>query len=184
MYYLCLMWQRGNTFKWMSAILLLLLTVLFTAKFIFFNAYVQSQKHTLREMAFKSNAEPIQVIYLNKEELFKDKIGYEWKDEFKEIKILNVFYEVVDICLVGNRYRVVLLEDKTETTMFLTWMQQDNSGSDYNYTSLVLSDFFLPQCNVWGNINFNYVSYTINWSPQLEQGYNIELTKPPIPLQS
>jgi len=164
----------------MAAILFLVLTILFSAKFLFLNTYVQTQKNSLRDMAFQSQSPQTQVIFINKQELFKDKIGFEWKDDFKEVKILNVYYEVVLITRMGDQYRIILLEDTAESDLFFVVNHQDEDPSHANFAAPILSDFFLPSQHQWGLTNSIPLTFGFKKNPLLQQGYFNELSKPPI----
>jgi hypothetical protein len=115
---------------------LLLIIGVITFRFLFFISYIQEQKFDFRQQLIsETNLKVIEVEFSN-EDLYKNKNGFEWKEENKELVIDGVYYEVVSVKINKDHAVVSVINDKAENTLFKKFFCA-NKGIHKDFSDLI-----------------------------------------------
>ena len=163
--------------KSLLSILLILITLVITARFLFFISYISSQKTIFRSELIKHSIAEAKTVELKKTDLFKNKNGYVWKEHNKELAINGVYHEVVCVKLSGDKAFVTILEDKEENRLFLSFFAHNKNKNNFltdfikilsNLTFLNHPEFNLKAHNSKPRIFLSFDSVTLSdFHPQL-----------------
>lgn len=104
---------------------LLAIVILITARFALFSGYLHSQKKELRKTSLVQQNLKVKRITFSKENLFKDKGDYEWKEQNKELVISGSYHEVLSVQKVGKNFIVSVIEDKTENEILKGFFEKN-----------------------------------------------------------
>ncbi len=107
--------MRGH--KTPIALLLLMLFLLQQVSYVLFMGYAKNSKSAFRSYALNSNMEKT-VFYFAPDQLFKNRNGFEWKEEGKELVVRNIFYEIISISKCHGLIKLITVEDSKENNLF------------------------------------------------------------------
>lgn len=161
---------------------LLVLVVLITARFSIFTGYVHLQKEQLVRTALSSRNARLTTLTLNKDQLYRNGPGREWREHNREIVLDGRYFEVKEVLVEDSLARLVLIEDQEENRLVSQFFEQDQQAKSQlgHLLLLIMSMQCLPE---------DAVSVTACSSPsikyhqtphsQLPEKFNAELLQPP-----
>ena len=159
--------------------LLVLLCVLISAKYLLYSGYQYTHKSNLRQTTLlsKNNLLSIEIV---KGDLYKNGKGMEWKDDGKELVVNNHYYEVITIKSFNHHYLILLKEDSIESAFLSIFSDEEDSPSDRGALSkILLSEYQLPHSYLISLYPSFMASQRLTYSSALANGFKMPAIKPP-----
>ena len=100
------------------SVFLLVLILLLSFRFLFFISFIHLEKSNFREQLVKGNSGEIHKLFFSEADLFKNKNGFEWKENNKELVVNGIYHEVIGLVKKNGHYIVLVLNDQIENTLF------------------------------------------------------------------
>lgn len=111
--------------KKLSPYILLLIFCVLTFHFLLFSSYISSQKSTFREQTLNGKHNIVEIKF-SYDDIFKNKNGFEWKENNKEVIINGLYHEVVSVENFKDHIIVCVMEDSEENERFEKFFCSNN----------------------------------------------------------
>jgi hypothetical protein len=111
------------------SIFFILILLFMNARFVLFTSYVKSQKQEFRKQALAQNLSELIQIETEAGELYKNKRGFEWEKNNKELVISGVYHEVLNVVLSNGKALITIIPDKAENELFAYFFKNKTPGN-------------------------------------------------------
>ena len=153
---------------------LIALITLIAFRYLFFLSYLRQQKSEFRAELIRDKHNEVTVLKISLEELFRDKINFEWKNHNKELVIEGKYHEVIKVEKLEKYALVYVIEDQAENDLMSHYFKLDKSKhnqsadlikillSHYYYnnsTSLSIRSFESAYPNHWNKTQITISSF-------------------------
>lgn len=108
----------------------LLTTIFFSFSFLFFRAYIKSQKAGFRKELGALNASVFKTLEIEQSQLYKNGKGLEWEDGNNELVIDGKYHDVISVSAVGTRALIKFVSDEKESALFDNFFSKQKEGRD------------------------------------------------------
>ncbi len=126
--------------KAVLSIFFILILLIMNVRFVLFTSYVKSQKQAFRKQAIAQNLSELIQIETEAIELYKNKRGFEWEKNNKELVINGVYHEVLSVLIHGNKALITIIPDKAENALFEHYFHEQKQ-TQQNHTFALLFQF-------------------------------------------
>jgi len=97
-------------------------------RYAIFSSYLRYQKNEFRTNTLLYHQNRLFVLEINKEKLYIDLPGQEWKKNNKELVISGIYHEVLKVEIFENSANVFIIPDEAETRFFENWFKDDKES--------------------------------------------------------
>jgi hypothetical protein len=161
---------------------LVLIVCLIAFRFVFFISYVRSQKTEFRRTVIANGLHHLKRIEFPAAELYKNKNGFEWKENNRELVIDGKYFEVISVINTDNLSVVLVIEDSEENELFKKYLTLNKTiQGKYKHLTILFLDFSF--IGTYDSIHFPSIEQNLNQQCAnrylLAQGKYREMIKPP-----
>lgn len=111
-------------------------------RFVLFSTYIKSQKQEFRKQAISQNLNELLRVDMNADELYKNKRGFEWEKNNRELVINGVYHEVLSVSVKNGKAAVTIIPDKAENALFARYFgEQQDTQKDHTMALLFMFTF-------------------------------------------
>lgn len=124
------------------SVFFILILLIMNVRFMLFSTYVKSQKHDFRKQAIAQNLSELIKLDIKAGDLYKNKNGFEWEKNNKELVINGVYHEVLSVSVKNGRAVVTIIPDKAENELFARYFgEQQDAQKDHTLALLFMFTF-------------------------------------------
>ena len=167
------------------SIFFILILLFMNARFVVFTSYVKSQKQEFRKQALAQNLSELIQIETEAGELYKNKRGFEWEKNNKELVVNGVYHEVLSIVIKGGKAIITIIPDKAENNLFQQYFQgQKHTLHDSAFAILFQFNFLETAGGSKISLPENAFTYPLSFPANLLKGIVATKIKPPCQLNT
>lgn len=116
-------------------VFLLLIMLLISGRYFMFLSFMELQKTAVKKAAISSPSATTKT-YITANDLYKNTNGFEWKDNYSEVIINSMFFEVVKIIPVNSGYELILKSDTKETALYESYFEVEDEDEKEKKSSV------------------------------------------------
>jgi hypothetical protein len=129
--------------KAIISVFFILILLILNVRFLLFTSYVKSQKQEFRKQAIAQNLSDLIQIETESKELYKNKRGFEWEKNNKELVINGVYHEVLNVVIRNGKALITIIPDKAENALFERYFHEHKHTQQDHTIALLFQLTFL-----------------------------------------